>query len=87
MKEILFKMLAELEAHFETKELEVSNNPNFNSYTQSELNNRKNEILNFEFFIKKADISSLQNEIIQDFRKNADRIILDIDKIKCEIIK
>ena len=87
MKEILFKMLAELEAHFEKKELEVSNNPNFNSHTQSELNNRKNEILNFEFFIKKADISSLQNEIIQDFRKNADRIKLDIDKIKCEIIK
>ena len=84
MTEILNKMLAELQAHFEAKELEVNNNPNCNAYTLGELKNRKGDIANFEFFIKQANEPSLQSEIIKGFRKDVDRIKSDIDKIKCE---
>jgi hypothetical protein len=84
MKEELNSMLAEVKSYLKAKETEVAENPNCNSYAHGELLNRKRDVANFEIFIKQANEPTLKSEIIKGFRKDADRIKADIDKIKCE---
>jgi len=84
MKERLIKILDELKAHYEAKELEVNDNNNCDAYTYGELKNRKQDILKFETFISQTNEPTLQSEILEEFRNSADRIKADIDKIKCE---
>jgi len=83
MKE-LDDLLNDLKNHLLTKELELKNNPNFNSYTESFLENRRRDIESFQYACKNCDTNSVyQKEIIANFRIDADKIKLEIDKITC----
>lgn len=85
MKEILGKMLAELKANFKEKEIEVNNNPNCNSYTQSKLSNSEKQIECFEHSIQQVtNDPTQQTEVLNNFNKNAKQIKLDIIKINCD---
>jgi len=85
MKEILMTMLSELKECLEAKELELKNKPNFNSHTQGEINNRKVSIENFEYSIQQVTNNpTMQYTILNNFKNNAEKIKMDIDKINCE---
>lgn len=83
MKE-LRKILEELAVLYKEKEKECNEKPNFNSYVQSELNNKKRKIEIFQTSIDKVSNDPfLKNEIINNFKRDAEQIKSEIGQITC----
>jgi hypothetical protein len=88
MKE-LKNLVDDLKKHLATKEkelelLESSNSTSRTAYTEDSLSNRRKEIERFELYCKKCLINEFnKKEIIDNFKKDANKIKLEIDKIIC----
>jgi len=79
----LMNMVAELTEYLNARERELSNNTNFNTHVQGELNNRRQEIENFKVASMSQIHPTLINETIKNFRIEKEKIKLKINKIQC----
>jgi hypothetical protein len=81
MKELEI-LVDNLKDYLAKKELELSRNPNFNSYTAGHLRNRQRDIESFESACKNCETNSFEKiKLIDSFKKDASKIKLDIDNI------
>ena len=72
-----------LNAHLSKKEMELSSQENYDSYTKSEIENREKDINAFAVAAESATTDpTLKQDVIINFTKGAYSIISDIDKIK-----
>lgn len=84
MKE-LDNMVQELKNYLDSKDLELKKDPNFNAHTQGHLQNRRRDIENFQLSYENCDFDPfLKNQIIDNFKNEANRIKLEIDKISIQ---
>lgn len=83
MKELEI-LIKDLKNHFATKESELRENINFNSHTEGFLMNRQSAIESFENACKNAETNPFHKaEVMAEFKKDAEQIKSDIDKITC----
>jgi hypothetical protein len=74
----------DLKKYLAKKELELRENSNFTLYTEGSLLNRHREIENFQHACKNCSNDFTQKQlIITNFKNDADKIKLEIDKITC----
>lgn len=75
-------IVQDLKKYLESKELELKQDPNFNAYTLSHLQNRQSDIVNFQFAAKNCETDPFfKNQIIKNFKKEANKIKSEIDAI------
>lgn len=81
MKEL--EILAEeLQEYFSKKEAELRTNPNFNSYTEGSLFNRRREVDHFRHESRNIQANPLQRDaIIENFKRELVAIKSAIDKM------